>query len=237
MTTTYGKGYPALRLDHLTRSTRHESLTGPAAATAAALRELPERYAAGLRVLERSLRDIDADQNATEAGKVPRRAQAVESWRAGIEQVVREAQKRADNARQNRENRVLPTPLHTDAGVAQARLANARSDARMLLDPLRPTDIPARLEQLVGPDADPPVRHLLLVGNWFGMYASSRGAPGLGTEWEGKRRAHLGPLLSADGRAALAELDGLDDALQIPEQVASLFQADAAGRGLRITEL
>ena len=232
--TILGKGYAALRLDHLTRSTRHETLTGPAATTAAALRELPERYAAGLRVLERSLRDIDADQNATEAGKVPRRAQAVESWRAGIEQVIREAQKRADDARRNRENRILPTPLHTDPGVAQARLANARADARMLLDPVKPTDLRTQLEGLVGPDADPAVRHLLLVGTWTKLYTASRNAPGVGLEWERERRAYLGPLLSPDGRAALAELDGLDDALDITTNVADMFANDAAVRGVQL---
>lgn len=229
-----GAAGAALALDHIEHSTLDAGLTGDAAEVAADLRRAPRLYGQlGGRLQER-LNAVAADRSLSDEGKGERRAQVLDGWLKDAQRLVAAARTLAGNALKSRRDDVRPAPVHIDATVAEARLANARLDAQMLLDKTPLGKLPEVLEQFARSEDAPALRHLVLVGPFAGLYLRSRNAPGEADNWERDRSKLLGPLLTERGRKAVAELDALGDVAMIPSYLEDLFRVDAAKYGLRI---
>jgi hypothetical protein len=111
--------------------------------------------------------------------------------------------------------------------VTEERLANARSDARMVLDSAHGAAIVELLKELADDDDDA-MAHLLLRTKWPEYYLQSRGEEGMVPMWHDYRAALMGRTVSAEGMAAFQSLDaakglveaaqGLNSALQFYEK-------------------
>jgi hypothetical protein len=127
----------------------------------------------GLAKLDADLRDVQTDPHLTAEGKTARAAEVLASWsEASAAQVAAAEAAARDLAGEIRPPEVRP-PVD-DPVLLEAKLANARSDARMLLDGVAPAQLPRRMRELVEHDADPMVSYLLVATEWGTNYIRSR---------------------------------------------------------------
>jgi hypothetical protein len=114
-----------------------------------------------------------------------------------IDEVVERARRRA-----------VPTPPSSDASALEARLSNARMDARMVLDGI--TDerlLGNRMAELVD-DGDDAMRWLLLGTSWPEMYFQSRDAGAAAAIWRNRRVSLMPYIVDEAGQAAMKVVNG-----------------------------
>lgn len=177
-----------------------------------------------------STQEVEADERISDLVKNERRAalrdafpKALDARLSAIQQTVDAVQERA---------RIEPPALDANPAVSEARLSNARSDARMMLDSAGER-IPDVMRQLVESNSDPAVTHLLMFTSWPALYLQSRGDNGASKRlWDLHRsellESVLPPEQAAKARTAKA-LKHLKEAVQIAGHAKHFALAD---RGL-----
>lgn len=103
-----------------------------------------------------------------------------------------------------------PAPT-SDAQLLEARLANARTDAMMVLDRANGDELVPRMRELAR-GADQTLAYLMLATTWPATYLRARGDATAPLLWEQERHAALGATLTADALTAHQRLAGLPHA-------------------------
>ena len=95
-----------------------------------------------------------------------------------------------------------PAPI-ADRATLEAALANARADARMVLDAAREPDreVPHRLAELARSD-DPVLAYLVVATSWPSVYMRAHDLKGAPVMWEHERGKLLGGILTDAALAA-----------------------------------
>lgn len=118
----------------------------------------------------------------------------------------------------------LERTISESAGtVPEERLANARADARMVLDGANGVPIVERLKELADDD-DEAMAHLLLRTKWPEYYLQSRGEESLLSVFQDFRRAIMNRVLSAAGMAAFQSLDAAHGLVEAGQHLNSALQ-------------
>lgn len=124
--------------------------------------------------LDQTLAAIDTDPHLSAEGKQAKRSEAVAAWNVTAakhrQEVEAAARRPLDSQAQVP---TLPAPTD-DSLLLEAKLANARTDARMYLDGVETQHLPRRMRELVERNADPSLTYLLLATDWGEHYLRSR---------------------------------------------------------------
>src|SRR5690606_14306212 len=117
---------------------------------------------------------IEGDRNLSPIGREEKLREALEPLQGALRERLEQRTEAVLGRISEQEQRhaFTPPPLEADAAVSEATLANARSDARMLLDAAG-TRAPDMMRQLVEGNTDPAVTHLLMHTNWPSLYLQS----------------------------------------------------------------
>lgn len=111
--------------------------------------------------------------------------------------------------------KVQPAPPVDDPAVLEAKLGNARADARMLFDPV-PADQLSLAFHKVLPDLAPDVAFLLLGTPWMATYLQARNASDATLRaWKELHRQALPTILTEQQTAQRAALESLAYTLQM----------------------
>lgn len=115
---------------------------------------------------------VRRDERLTDVG----RREHLEPIRADFERNLAQRAEAVTRALKSVEARTAYTlpQLDPDPAVAEVRLGNARSDARMMLD-VAGDQAPSVMKELVEANTDPAVTHLLMHTTWPALYLKSRG--------------------------------------------------------------
>jgi hypothetical protein len=204
-----------------------------AAPTAAGLdtleREVTHFYDS-ISELDQDLARIEADTTLTAEGKQRKRDAVTTAWRDLSAQNVAEVEKTAARLTARDEAKVTPRPPVDDPVALEAKLANARSDARMMLDGADPHDLPEQMKRLVEHDADPAVSYLLVATEWGMNYLRSRIPPnarpnnGALVLWSTYRQQLTRGLLNPEGQAAWDRAEALKPLTRVPQVVSATRQ-------------
>lgn len=180
---------------------------------------------------ETSLSEVEADDRVSEVVKEERRVALRTQFPEALTTRLTAVQKRLAEVEER--TRIQPPQLDADPAVAEARLGNARSDARMLLD-VAGDKAPDVMRQLVESNSDPALTHLLMFTNWPTLYLQSRGGGnGPARIWEHHRAELLESVLPPEqaGKAKTAKaLRHLREAAQIASHARHFALAD---RGIK----
>ena len=145
----------------------------------------------GTERLQRIQRELADDTDHTDDWKKKRLETVSAEVRAAQEGLVDDAERYAGNLTKSLKARLEARPLADSPAGTEARLSNARADARMMLENVNKFDLIGRMADLADSD-DAALSHLLLATSWPRHYLTARGAPGMASDWE---RAKA-PLLS-----------------------------------------
>ena len=187
-----------------------------------------------LATLDAALQEIMQDTHLSEEGKQAKRAELGEVWKAKSAQQL-EAIQKATSGLLDKGSTAIQPPTE-DPALLEAKLGNARSDARMLLESSKPTDLPDRMRELVESNADPVVSYLLVATDWGTNYIRSRfpDGPGLSEQqlngardssvstlnlWEAYRHDLTPRLLDEKGRKAWERTEALTPLRRVPQIV------------------
>lgn len=198
--------------------------------TVEAIRKEADQLFQDLEAFDSSISEIKSDKRLSDLGKEERLAplrdqlrQSLEARAAAVERRVAEVEARA---------LITPPALDPDPAVSEARLANARSDARMLLDSAgdRVADV---MRQMVESNTDPAVTHLLMFTNWPKLYLQSRGGnAGTGMLWDQYRTELLERVLPPDQAAKARTVKALKHLKQAAQIAGHARHFALADRGL-----
>lgn len=171
---------------------------------------------------------VKRDARLSDLGKQER----LEPLRAAFQEAIGKRAEAVDRRLQELEKRHAYTPpkLESDPAIAEARLANARSDARMMLDAAgdRVADV---MRQLVEANTDPAVTHLLMHTTWPTLYLQSRNmSPNLWTSLRDQLMPSVLPEAEAKKHRAAKAAAHLKKAAEIVHQTRHFALAD---RGFR----
>ena len=182
--------------------------------------ETAGRFFGDLEQLEATEARILADRNLSEEGRREQRRAATEAWERESAEQLEELTEDVERAVRFDAEKLKPRPPLTDPAANEARLANARSDARMLLDREDVTMLPLRMRALVEHGDDAALAHLL-VSEWSMNYIRSRlpqdGPANHGTlvEWSGIRQNLVRSQLDAAGQAEYDRATALKPLTQV----------------------
>lgn len=121
-----------------------------------------------------SIDTIKQDKNLTRTGQAARITAEYQDWNAEaikLQGSIEHAARITLNSKDTMPT--LPAP-EDDLLLLEAKLGNARADARMLLDRVDTNDLPTHLAEIVQRTSDPTVQHLLLSTDWGENYIRSR---------------------------------------------------------------
>lgn len=171
---------------------------------------------------------VKRDARLSDLGKQER----LEPLRVAFQEAIGKRAEAVDRRLQELEKRHAYTPpkLESDPAIAEARLANARSDARMMLDAAgdRVADV---MRQLVEANTDPAVTHLLMHTTWPTLYLQSRNMhPNLWTSQRDQLMPSVLPEAEAKKHRAAKAAAHLKKAVEIVRQTRHYALAD---RGFR----
>lgn len=127
-----------------------------------------------LDAFERTEAGIRVDPHLSPEGKKAKHDRARADWEATSAAQLESIRERVERIAKVDPAKVTPRPPVEDPAVLEAKLANARSDARMLLDRHDLNTLPDRMRELVQHDADPVVSYLLVATPWGANYIHSR---------------------------------------------------------------
>ena len=139
-----------------------------------ALRQAGASIASATRAHDIEIAKIDKDTTLSPEGKRQQRERAAERLRQALQRAV-DGTAPALEALDKRAT-FTPPALEADPALAEAKLANARTDLRMMLDPVDPTDLAEALRAAVRQPPSDAARHLALFTDWPEAYMRSRGA-------------------------------------------------------------
>lgn len=211
-----------------------------------ALSSAVEEFYSGLDELDQALEQIRNDGDLSPEGKANRRDALAQAWLArSAEQAAKIERLTGEAIGSESEPLTVPAPAD-DPAVLEARLANARTDARMLLDGTEPTQLTTAMRRLVEHNTDPAISYLLVATEWGTHYLRSRtpasgrearmggdARNGLLLEWQAARQALTPHLLDDAGKAAWERRARLQPLTRIPQMVTATRQFAIKDRGLR----
>jgi hypothetical protein len=218
-----------------------------AAPTAAGLdaleREVTDFYDS-ISELDQDLARIEADATLSAEGKQRKRDAVTAAWVDLSARSVTEVGKAAARLTARDEAKVTPRPPVADPVALEAKLANARSDALLLLEGVDVMDLPERMRELVEHDADPAVSYLLVGTPWSTHLIRSRlrgdqrhrGRQADHTAlllWEQYRHRLTRHLLDDDGRKAWDRAEALKPLTRVPQVVSATRQFAMKDRRIR----
>lgn len=126
-----------------------------------------------LATLDAQLGEVNNDPHLSAEGKQAKRTELGAAWKESSAQQLASVEAAANALTGNSEPLTIPPPVE-DASLLEAKLANARSDARMLLDGVDPLKLATRMRELVERNADPLITYLLVGTEWGNNYIRSR---------------------------------------------------------------
>jgi hypothetical protein len=173
--------------------------------------------------LEAELARIDGDGRLSLEGKRERRQEIVNVWSELAELRAERATAEAARLVESLESQVRLEPLAGEPVLEQSLLANARSDAQMLLggesDPLR---VMEKMRQIVEESGDPTLVYLILGTPWPQHFLASKGMAAEDARvWEHYRRELLPPHLTGEALKAHQRLQRLRPAARLGEMLAT----------------
>ncbi len=137
------------------------------------------------------------------------RARLLEELQQDAAGLIQDTRERIDAYRERLEAAMKPAYEPTEE-----RLANARSDARMVLDGATRETMARELADLAE-DGDNAVRYLLLMTPWVTYYLRGRGLETLVGMWNTAKVRFMAEVLTADGMRAFQSLDTVADLAEI----------------------
>ena len=169
----------------------------------------PERYRVELEAFVRDVQAAKLDQRLSVEARWSDARKVAAEFRADAERVLDAYTSAARELTVRYEARTRPLPPTSDAAVLEAQLANARSDARMVLDQASDDQAVAdRLAELARGD-DLALRYLLLATTWPATYMRARGLTAAPIAWQAARREVLAEVLPPAAVTALPKLDAM----------------------------
>lgn len=171
---------------------------------------------------------VKRDARLSDLGRQERMEPIREAFRERLEQRAEAFSRRLQDV--EKRYAYAPPKLDPDPAIAEARLANARSDARMMLDAAgeRVADV---MRQLVEANTDPAVTHLLMHTTWPTLYLQSRNMhANLWTSQREQLMPSVLPEAEAKKHRAAQAVTHLKKAAEIVKQTAHFALAD---RGFR----
>lgn len=127
-----------------------------------------------LDAFEQADERVGADPMLSPEGKRTKRTKLLEAWETTSAEQVERITSATQRLSTPDPRKVTPKPPADDPVTLEAKLANARSDARMMLDQAEVNVLPDRMKELVEHDADPAISYLLVGTNWGTNYVRSR---------------------------------------------------------------
>jgi hypothetical protein len=175
--------------------------------------DLPNEYRERLDAFVYDVQMAKTGTRLSNAGKWEEIDKIAAAWRTDAERMV--AQLEAQTAKWDATLTAAarpPAPI-ADRATLEAALANARSDAKMVLDAAqdRDKDVPYRLAEMARGD-DPVLAFLILGTPWPQTYMRAHGLTTAPLLWEQERAALLGGVLTEAALAAYEKLPGLPHA-------------------------
>ena len=185
--------------------------------------DITERFFADLSLLHGTLNDINADARLSDEGQREKRAAALEAWERTSGELADEITARVERATHTDPAKVTPRPPVDDPAVLEGRLANARSDAQMLLGNVDLGRLADRMQELAQHAGDPALTYLLVATPYGEHLIRSRlpADPRAGGReallaWDATRRSLAREMLDDAGRAALDRAEALRPLSQVP---------------------
>lgn len=179
-------------------------------------------------VVERTLRDlgaaiqdhatehtcIRADHHLSEQGRSEAHATLYEQTHERLTGLVNAMPKRVDTAIARARTRATPPPSDTPSDVLEAQLANAGTDAHMVLDAASEDELHTVLADLAE-NGSATMRHLILATESPTLYLRIRDAATADALWANRKPSLMALVLNEAGQAALHTLTAVPDLLNI----------------------
>ena len=137
----------------------------------------------GTERLQRTQRELTDDTDHTDEWKKKRLETVKAEVRTAQEGLIADAEYYVGNLTKSLKARLEPRPLADSPAAAEARLTNARADARMMLENVDKLELVRRMADLADSD-DAALSHLLLATSWPRHYFTARDIPGVASDWE-----------------------------------------------------
>ena len=162
--------------------------------------------------LSERLKAIRENRDYAEAYKEARAAEAVSQFKDDQERRIREIERAYQEKLEAVRDGAKPRRLAANPADSEARLGNARADARMMLDSVPPEQVISHMAQLAQGD-DEAMAHLLLATSWPTHYLASRRVtsnPSTGGTWEQVKAPLLSRVYDPQAAGALERLTRLE---------------------------
>jgi hypothetical protein len=167
----------------------------------------PADYRDELDDLVSDVQFAKANPRLTPEAKMADARRVAAAWRPRAESIVAGLELRVREWTADLDKRTRPAAPISDRAALEAALANARADARMVLDAAEDGDLADRLGELARDDEV--LRHLILATDWPATYFRARGAKSAPLLWPAVRRRLLAEYLDAAGVNSLGRLDAM----------------------------
>lgn len=175
---------------------------------------------------------IYADTSLSEGGQ----HEAAQAAFERAEQIVNDnAQKlaaRAEDDIKKAQRRATPQPPAAATSTFETQLANARTDARMVLDPMTDQELHAGLANLAQTGSEA-MRHLILGTDWPDLYLRSRNSRPAEAAWANQKHALMPLVLDEDGTEAMQALQAAPElraVAKMAQHAAAAWARDANSR-------
>lgn len=132
-----------------------------------------ESLRAAIEIHFTELTRLRGDTNLSEAGRNTAIQSLYEGALEAVTGIAHEVHEAVEGEITKRRRRATPAPAGTPADVLEGGMANARTDARMVLDPLGDTELHKALATLATNGSEA-MRHLILATDWTDLYLRSR---------------------------------------------------------------
>jgi len=171
----------------------------------------PNDYADALNEYVEAVQLAKVDPLASNLAKWQRIDALTAQWRPRAERIVTGLENAVAKWDDNLTAAARPSAPTSDKAVLEARLANARTDAVMVLDRAADADVPERLAELAR-GSDSALAYLILGTPWPSTYLRARGSNAAVAQWEHERQRVLAEVLTDAALAAHSSLRGVSHA-------------------------
>lgn len=171
----------------------------------------PREYRELLNQLIRDVQMVKAQPRLTNDAKWDDIDDLISTWRPKAEGHVTTVEQAAARWEQELKEASQPSAPTSDPMLLEAKLANARTDAALVLADAEEMDIPDRLAEMAR-SSDLALRYLLLATPWPATYLRGRGANDAAMLWHDEKRKVLASILTGEALQAFEQLAGVPHA-------------------------
>lgn len=199
------------------------------------LETLAQQLRARIDQHRRDREQVMGDMNLSGTGKRERMVALYEQAHRDLTGIANEMIVQAEETVEQAKARAMPKPPDTPADVLEAQLANARTDARMVLDATDEDKIHTVLSHLAehGRSA---MRHLILGTDWPDLYLRTRGGATGVAAWANQKPALLPLVLDGRGQEAAQALTAAPEVDKFVLHTRHVIGGWATDEKVRITE-